>query len=285
MAPLPCSPVSNSTASNTASDDSLTTPRPGPSDPARRTESDLSRPSLPPSVDSAASWKTARPGEGGSARDGHPRNPYTYAGNNDSRKSVSFTSNTSLPKTARQGSYFGSMSGRRQHSPSVSPGRPNGEGGGGESSADENTAIFRKAGARYGGTEGNEEADGAAADGESPRVKKRKRAVGAGAGAATGGTGQGEAVLEDEKEGWWARLVDKYGSVELENKGSVARDHLALGMSFPVCFPFPKSFLTRLFRTNLPRLAPHIPRLRLHWRGRHATLPSEHLARPQPGYQ
>ncbi len=130
----------------------------------------------------------------------------------------------------------------------------------------------------------------------------------------SGGDGDGDGDGKEE-EGWWSRVVEKFGGVELDNKGSVARDHLALGMLrspllmciallSPLLPPQVLHFLspyhnpsspshTHLLspsspshpprhqkltrqRTYLPSLAPHIPLLRRYRHRHHPALPPQH---------
>ena len=305
MSPLPGSPLSRSEESNPQSQDaseeesesSLTTPRPGPSDPSQRTSENLSTPAYPAAEGAKASGGTestslrrttfntnifSQPSERSSA---YSRSLDDSAQRPSSQKSVSFSSGASLPKPERQGSYS-LMSGQRKStgSPSRMALADEMEG---SSSADENTAIMRKsrgAAGNYGAAAGVAPDEGTSGDEviDDPvgTVKRKRSNVPRGRRTKTQEQEQQNGNVEEEKEehdSWWKALVEKYGSVELENKGSVARDHLALGTSTHRHASFPLSQLLSEPRTHLPGLAAHLTVLRQHRDSSNPALPSQHF--------
>ena len=98
-----------------------------------------------------------------------------------------------------------------------------------------------------------------------------------------------EHKVEEPQQSRWKRMLKKYGTVELENRGSVARDHLALGITiflFLLCLSpnlrtHPSNLMQTILmldvnRTNFPSLASHRPLLRKYRYRYNPTVPSKH---------
>jgi uncharacterized membrane protein YidH (DUF202 family) len=64
-------------------------------------------------------------------------------------------------------------------------------------------------------------------------------------------------IVSNDANSWWKRQLARYGSIELENRGSVARDHLALERTYLAWLRTSLSFasigiaVTQLFRLNV----------------------------------
>lgn len=79
---------------------------------------------------------------------------------------------------------------------------------------------------------------------------------------------------------WFRRVAEKYGTLELENKGSVARDHLALGIS--ASYTMTRGPMTNRHRTHVPRLVANIPLICVHRHCSNSVIPSQQLRILQP---
>ncbi|KAI9680357.1 MAG: hypothetical protein M1829_001243 [Trizodia sp. TS-e1964] len=170
-------------------------------------------------------------------------------------------------------SYFPPLAVRRAPETMVSdpsPSRPLQPAHPAEASADENTAIVRSEthpGRGYMGvthaadvpgrraTLGKNGLDGGGY-GDRRRRRERSRRRRSSAYQVSARHAGDSDSSDNEHRSWWSSTVAKYGSISLDNKGSVARDHLALERTYLAYLRTSLAFssigiaVTQLFRLN-----------------------------------